>query len=341
MSSPAPEHYSSYPFDLLSVKQEFQSLMTATTREKVNAANSLNPHLLFDFRDKINRLLSAGNLSGEDRQALEQMKKEAHPLVRIAQLYRYQPDEEGGKINLDIQWGMMNINDSFEEMSDLFDGISTTSLGGYLSADAKLKSIQLGAHPIDLDLHISGGLTAGNQKLLKISLRHPFRYDNPFLGPVADFDFVYSYTDDAEIWNMRHRLVSPEFRSQGIATQLIQLMEDFLRYRQSSTQKAQKITAEIAQVDVLFSLLRNNKFRPASTSDELKIDRLWTGDESLMLTSSSVDVYLCGPLHWFVFEKDKWQLHKNDPYLWCSWPQESKPHYTKDAFMISLEKEIT
>lgn len=335
---PSPSH-SNESFDAL--RQQFEVLMQALEKGQVNSENLINPELLLAFRKKLSACLQNDDLPIGHRHAIERMRRELHPVQRIGQLYSYQSSTEKSLVDLKIQWDSIDFDTLIDEVVFDLGRLADKPPERYSFNFARNKPIILKAEPVNLVFYIYPEIAFNNQRLFKMSLRHPFKYDSSFLGPVADFHFVHSISREEERWEMQHRIVLPEFRCQGISTKLIGLMKSALKKRQEEVQMFQKITAKIAQVDVLFSLLEKNKFQPSSNEDQQRIGHLLSADERLMLASSPKDSSkILDTMDWFIFEKEKWELIKDDPCLWSSWPQEGQPHYTEDAFMINLEKRI-
>jgi len=281
----------------------------------------------------------------ETRDLPENIKQMIHPLQYISSLYNYKPiPEQSEMINLGIDWNSIDTEDMFGDSPSQFDQIDHTYPGAQKHEKggnvlytripfirSKLKAEKDGLELVGqkIDDRVRDEVTFGLGIL-----------DTKDGESLASFRFNQLKRDGYDEWDMKHREVRSAYRSQGMASNMMQLFEEFLTKRAKKTKVPQVITADIGQVDVL-SLLIKDGFEPASPEDQEKISRLFNNDGSLVVTSGP-DIEGKARPQWYIFNKkehcDEDGNVRSD--IWESYSKKPE-EFLKKSFRIHLKKEIS
>ncbi|MFA5792321.1 MAG: hypothetical protein WC897_00425 [Candidatus Gracilibacteria bacterium] len=152
-------------------------------------------------------------------------------------------------------------------------------------------------------------------------------------------NFLIRKTDHGSYdeWDLHDRITAEAYLGQGIAPEMLHFVESQLKTRANKIEKPQIITAELAQVDVLLWLLKEG-FTSATTGDSEKIDRLFSGDQDLVVVSAPMDEHAGQKRQWYVFERSKYFDENGNPKLEL-WDYENS-EYLKQSFRIHLKKVV-
>jgi GNAT superfamily N-acetyltransferase len=138
-------------------------------------------------------------------------------------------------------------------------------------------------------------------------------------------DFHCYQNQDGHEWYMGHRLVDPRYRSQGVGTKMIGLIEVSVQEYANHTGEPQTITIDAGQVGVISFGIRNG-FLPRSETDMGRVERILSGNKGLIVQTGVVFGEDGGWAPGMVFEREdietayKW-IHDEDPPEGIKWTQ--------------------
>ncbi|MDH5596691.1 MAG: hypothetical protein OEY44_01190 [Candidatus Peregrinibacteria bacterium] len=273
------------------------------------------------------------------------------PLAAVQEKYGYSPfPESEERVDLGIQWESTNeayspgqLNYEFDENSE---GVHTrgNERVRFVGRDLFKRTLEASqAQPLKLSatMNIRTDLaTQKKEETFILGLDNPNADEDDFNHyGVANFAFRKIEHDDRTEWDLNDRIVSPVYRSQGIASKMLNSMEGIIKQYANETGKSQEISAQIGQASVLFWFLKNG-FVAATPEDQAKIDRFISGDPSLTIVSAPSDENADEERQWFIFEKATLldESGEQNPEIWNNKNYGQPIHYMNSSFRINLKK---
>jgi len=248
-------------------------------------------------------------------------------------------DNNQEKINLGINWAIFNKSKIFDSLSH-YDVLVKTDP----NSTNQIFSIFEGPLPntSGQQLHLSIKKifddNYGSEDQLTLDIVRS-GINDPDKKYVADFDFVRQQDGQAERWDMKHRNTNQFYRKQGIAGQVLSLIEEFLRQRTKDKKIDQYITLTSGQKS-LTNWVRSRLYGPKNEEDKQNLKRLEEGDDNLQqFSESEIEDYTFDIKEF----KEKFPNIEGGPANPMVWDGEnySKPFfYMKSSFLIELEKKI-
>lgn len=320
--------------DLLE-KQQLEMAFLAQSRNRVKALLS-HPHL-------------QGEYYNEARDSLAKIKNMLHPMQAIGKMYGYSPHLETiPQLDLGINWEEVDSIVANSNIRD-FDAINESSEGISTRGNERVKFFEKTLYQATLPCVQSKPLNLKGEKSIRKDLMKGTSSEQFILSltnpnvPEDDFqhhyvgNFVVGKVDHSDYteWNLNDRVIAEAYRSQGVAPKMLTMMEQMVEQYQETTDKPQKVTAEVGQVNVLIWLLKQG-YTPESPSDQNNIDRLLKGDKSLVIASAPDDTEADEKRQWYIFNKATYE--KNGDEVWNEQNHGKPIHHMKSSLRIRLKK---
>ena len=253
-------------------------------------------------------------------------------LQTIADSYGYKPYpddyEFSERIYLDINWTEKwpEIKSMIRESAKIFNDFMVTPESNEYFSHAKMGEVQLSS-----ELTLVFEKTIPNNTENRKGPAFYILLKNKSDQRVADFNLEKKHG----VWSMDHRKVEPQYREQGIAAHIVEMIESFVESYATESTFSQKLCMDSGQLDVLsyfakrgYTIIPEQRLRFEQTLNKLEV-----GDPDFFFgkpTDKQKD-HQDGQanINWYIFETEVW---KQEPWTW--------EDYQKGSVRFTLKKEI-
>jgi len=261
-----------------------------------------------------------------------------HPsLSEIAKKYNYQPQESTVlRRNIGIRWNDIHMPE-IQAIIDQFFNIEPVS--GSENTTIPLGHIMLPADTTEQIELVVARHEHRERSGLAPELEICINSSDPQTKAterVAEFVFAPRTTDEGVIWEVGHRLVHEAFRSQAIASYIMDIFEQQCVRWTKMRDEHQTIQATVGQADVI-SFFMKRGYVPATEREGQRLDVFLKGDPRLVLADSPIPPARA----WYIFEKSK-LFDENGAVRMGIWEDDvdGRKRSERESFRITLKKDF-
>ncbi|MFA5792351.1 MAG: hypothetical protein WC897_00590 [Candidatus Gracilibacteria bacterium] len=288
---------------------------------------------------RVQRILDAimGDASSVELDDLERTRESVralitNPIEAICRMYGYKPFPpttqriDLGKVTIGSLVASLK-DDHFAEFDSLvhLDSLASSQLNTSSGHTLNLVARKL----------VKANEAGTQSESMHVELINPEKDRQDANHCVCNFWIKKVDRESCDEWDLRDRVTAEAYQGQGVASEMLRFVESQLAKMAEETDRSQVMTVELAQVDVLFWLLKEG-FVPATHEDEERIGRLLKGDDSLTIVSAPGEQDHSQKRQWYIFEKKEYFGIDGSPKpgIW------DKAYFPKESFRIHLKKEI-